>query len=131
MSSDASIPRALPALLKAQRLGTKAARVGFDWTRPQDVLDKIDEELAELREAVERGEEVAAREELGDALFSLAMLARHLEVEPEAALERANRKFVERFSWIEAELERRGEAIEEAGLERLEELWRQAKLQLT
>jgi MazG family protein len=125
------IPRALPALLKAQRLGTKAARIGFDWARPQDVLDKVEEELAELRQAVERSERDPAREELGDLLFSLAMLARHLEVEPEGALEQANRKFVQRFAWIEAELERQGEAIEEAGLERLESLWRQAKLQLT
>jgi len=125
------VPRALPALLKAQRLGTKAARVGFDWERPQDVLDKIEEELRELRQAVERAERDSTREELGDVLFSLAMLARHLEVEPEGALEQANRKFVKRFCWIESELSRRGEAIEEAGLERLERLWTEAKLQVT
>jgi len=125
------IPRSLPALLKAQRLGTKAARVGFDWERTGDVLAKIEEELRELRQAVERGEPSEMRAELGDLLFSLAMLARRLEIEPEGALEQSNRKFAQRFAWIEGELRRRGVRIEEAGLELLDRLWEQAKAQLT
>jgi MazG family protein len=121
------VPTALPALLKAQRLGTKAARVGFDWVRPGDVLGKIEEELEELRAAVERDDRPAAAEEIGDVLFSLVMMARKLEIDPEGALERTNRKFVRRFGWIERELRRRGERVDEAGTERLEQLWQEAK----
>lgn len=121
------IPKTLPALLKAHRLGTKAARVGFDWKRADDVVGKVDEELGELREAVSRGDTAAAREELGDLLFSLAMLARKLDLDPEGALEATNRKFARRFRWIEDRLRERGERLEEVGLERLEALWRAAK----
>ena len=121
------IPTALPALLKAQRLGTKAARVGFDWDAPQSVLGKVDEELNELRQAVRAGDREATRDELGDLLFSLVMLARHLEIEPEGALERTNRKFRARFSWIERELERNGGTFAEADTELLERLWNRAK----
>jgi MazG family protein len=124
------IPAALPALLKAQRLGSKAARVGFDWKEPQAVLAKTREELEELSQAVSQGDRDRVREELGDLLFVLAMLARHMEIDPEGALERANRKFRERFCWIEAELSRRGVPLEQAGLELLEQLWSQAKQRL-
>lgn len=121
------IPRALPALLKAQRLGDKAARVGFDWEHADAVFAKVDEELAELRAAVARGEAEAVREELGDALFSLAMLARHLGVDPEEALERGNRKFKSRFEKVEEELRRRGIPVGDAELDLLESIWREAK----
>ena len=123
----AGIPGALPALLKAHRLGTKAARVGFDWPDEAGILDKVDEELAELRTAVGDGDAKRVREELGDLLFTLAMLARRLEIDPEAALERANLKFTERFSRVEREVRRRGIKIEEAGLELLDRLWTEAK----
>jgi tetrapyrrole methylase family protein/MazG family protein len=123
----AGVPRALPALLKAQRLGTKAARVGFDWEAPADVLEKIDEELGELREAVAAGDRVAARAELGDLLFSVVMLARHMDIDPEGALEKTNLKFTDRFTWIEEKLRSSGENVEDAGLERLEQLWREIK----
>lgn len=121
------VPRVLPALSKAQRLGTKAARVGFDWERPGQVLEKISEETAELRRAVDDGDAAATREEIGDLLFSVAMLARKLGVDPEGALEAANLKFRARFVRVEAELRRRGEPIERAGIERLEHLWEAAK----
>ncbi|HKQ60137.1 MAG TPA: nucleoside triphosphate pyrophosphohydrolase [Candidatus Polarisedimenticolaceae bacterium] len=124
------IPTALPALLKAQRLGTKAARIGFDWPGPAAVLQKVDEELSELREAVRRDDARAARDELGDLLFALAMLARHLRLDPDAALERTNRKFRRRFAWIEAELARDGRSAEQAGSEQLERLWSVAKREL-
>jgi uncharacterized protein YabN with tetrapyrrole methylase and pyrophosphatase domain len=102
------VPVALPALLKAQRLGTKAARVGFDWERPADVLEKSEEEL-------------------GDMLFSLVMLARKLDVDPEGALERTNLKFVRRFNWIERQLGKERKRVDEERVERLEQLWDAAK----
>lgn len=121
------IPRALPALLKAQRLGDKAARVGFDWRHADAVFAKVDEEIAELRAATLRGDREAVVEELGDTLFSLAMLARHLGVDPEHALEHGNRKFKTRFARVEAELRRRGIPIDDADLELLESIWQGAK----
>lgn len=123
----AGIPRSLPALLKAQRLGTKAARVGFDWGRDADVLDKVEEEIEEMRRALEAGEPGAIREELGDVLFSLVMLGRRLGVDAEEALERTNRKFQTRFEEIERELSTRGVKVEEAGFELLDQLWEESK----
>jgi MazG family protein len=121
------IPRALPALQKAQRLGTKAARVGFDWERVQDLFAKLDEEAVELRQAVDEQDAEGVRQELGDLLFTIAMLARRLEVDPEEALEGTNRKFVSRFRRMEEELRRRGVPIEEAGSPLLDRLWNEAK----
>jgi MazG family protein len=126
----AGIPRALPALLKAQRLGTKAARVGFDWPGPRQVMAKVDEEREELVAAMRRGDAEAVRAEVGDLLFAVVNLARHLDVDPEGALERTNLKFTRRFQWIERELPARGETLEGAGLERLERLWSEAKRKL-
>lgn len=121
------IPRALPALLRALRLGEKAARVGFDWERPADILNKVEEEQSELRLALERGRPEEMREEIGDLLFTLAMLARRLQIDPEQALEATNLKFRQRFAWVESELGRRGVALRDAGIEELERLWQQAK----
>jgi MazG family protein len=123
----AGIPRSLPALLKAQRLGTKAARVGFDWHRDADVLDKIDEEVTELRRAAEARRPEEVREEFGDLLFSLVMLGRRLEVDAEEALEGANRKFQARFHEVERRLAVAGVPIQEAGLETLDRLWDEVK----
>ena len=110
-----------------QRLGDRAARVGFDWRSPAPVLKKIQEELGELESALEHDDLDAAADELGDVLFATVMLARKLERDTEAALERANRKFMRRFRWIEEHLATAGEAIADAGLERLEALWNEAK----
>ncbi len=123
----AGVPRALPALLKAQRLSTKAARVGFDWPDDGGVLDKIEEEAGELRRAVELGEREPIREELGDLLFAAANLGRRLGVDPEEALDRANRKFAGRFAEVEAELARRGVPLESAGLPRMDRIWEDVK----
>jgi uncharacterized protein YabN with tetrapyrrole methylase and pyrophosphatase domain len=123
----AGIPEALPSLVKAQRLGAKAARVGFDWREDEDVLAKLDEELAELRVAVSSNDRGAVREEIGDALFTLAMLARRLDVDADEALSGTNAKFRRRFSEVERELIRRGVAIEEAGLPLLDSLWNETK----
>jgi tetrapyrrole methylase family protein / MazG family protein len=123
----AGVPRALPALLKAQRLSTKAARVGFDWPSDGEVVDKVAEELAELRRAMDARDGDAIREELGDLLFTAANLGRRLGVDPEEALEGANRKFAERFREVEVELKRQGVPIEEAGLDRMDRLWNEVK----
>lgn len=123
----AGVPAALPALLKAQRLSTKAARVGFDWPTDGGVVEKLFEEFEELRAAVEQGDRGAAREELGDLLFTAANLGRRLGIDPEEALEGANRKFAERFSKVESALDRAGVPIDEAGLDRLDRLWNEVK----
>jgi len=125
------IPAALPALVKAQRLGTKAARVGFDWTRPEDVLEKFDEELGEVREALAAGNRAALHEELGDLLFTVAMLARRLDVDAERALQDANRKFATRFGRVEAQLAQRAGGLAGADAALLERLWNEAKDQTT
>jgi len=121
------LPPGLPSLVRAQRLGEKAARVGFDWTEPAHVLTKIREELGELQAAIDSGDRHATREEVGDLLFATAMLARKLNHDPEGALEAANRKFTSRFKTIEARASASGQAIESLGIERLEELWAEAK----
>ena len=121
------IPPALPALVKAQRLGAKAARVGFDWRADADVMAKLDEEAGELRRAVDSGDREAIREELGDALFTLAMLARRFDVDADEALAGANAKFQTRFVRVEDELRRRGIPIEKAGLDLMDRLWNDVK----
>ena len=135
------VPKTLPALLRAHEMGTRAAAVGFDWERATDVLSKIEEEVAELREAVEGdggagsaspAAQVAARrerveEEMGDLLFALANLARKLGVEPESALRRADDKFGRRFTALEQRFAARGESLKDAGLARMEEEWGRIK----
>jgi len=121
------LPAGLPSLVRALRLGEKAARVGFDWNGAGPVLEKIREELDELQAAVDAGDGPASREELGDLLFATAMLARKLNHDPEAALEGANRKFVSRFKAIESCAAASGQGVESLGIERLEQLWDEAK----
>jgi MazG family protein len=121
------IPRALPALSAAHRLGTKAARVGFDWARAEDVMLKIDEELSELREALGRNDRAAVEDEIGDLLFSTVMLARKCEIDPEAALAGTNRKFARRFRWMEAQLRAEGRSPDAAEISQLERLWVRSK----
>ena len=123
----AGIPPALPALVKAQRLGAKAARVGFDWREDGDVLAKLDEETAELRSAVLSGDRAAMCEEIGDALFTVAMLARRLDVDADAALAAANAKFHARFTRVEEELRKARIPIGEAGLALMDRLWNEVK----
>ena len=117
----------LPALTRAAKLQKRAARVGFDWPNIDGVLDKIEEEVAELREAVAAGDRDHAREELGDLLFSCVNAARHLQEEPEAALRQCNRKFETRFNCVEAVLRERGQQPSDVSLEELERLWQRAK----
>jgi MazG family protein len=121
------IPVALPATLKAQQIGERAASVGFDWRRVEDVFAQIEDELRELRAGLAGGEADGVRDEIGDVLFSVVMLARRLRVDAEAALQRTNAKFLDRFRWIEGELARRGLDIRHAGFEQLEQLWSASK----
>lgn len=123
-----------PALMEAHQLATKAARVGFDWQRLEDIFDKLHEEIEELRAAIrERSseateeEETRVREEVGDVLFAVCNIARHLQVEPEAALKVTNRKFRRRFRHVERGLEAQERALDEATLDEMEALWQEAK----
>jgi len=126
-SMFASVPEALPALLKALRISSKAARVGFDWVDREDLLAKVDEELGELREALMNDDRAAVAEELGDLLFTLANVARSVDLDPEAALQAANRKFISRFRQVEEGLRRRGLEPSERNRPAMERLWGRAK----
>ena len=122
----AGVPRSLPALLRAHEIGTRVAAVGFDWVQTADVVDKIDEEVRELRGALaERA--ARAAEEMGDLLFTVANLARKLGVEPESALRAANEKFTGRFQALEASFETGGRTIHDATPEEMEAAWEQVK----
>lgn len=121
------IPRALPALLKAVRLTEKAARVGFDWQKTEDVFQKLGEELEELRQAIGRADEKEIEQELGDVLFTIANVARKLEVNPEEALQGTNRKFQQRFQAIESELREQNRTFDDASLEEMDAMWERAK----
>lgn len=121
------VPRRLPALHRARRVSEKASGVGFDWDRPEGVLDKVEEEVAELREALASGDKAHAAEELGDALFALVNLARHLDLDPERALHATTEKFLGRFAHVERELKTRGLSPSDVALPELDALWNQAK----
>ena len=118
----------LPALLRAMKLQKRAARVGFDWPDDSHVLAKIEEEIRELREARDTLGPEKTFEEFGDLLFVMANLARHWEIDPEAALRAANGKFTRRFAYIEAELAKRGKAPTDSDLTEMDALWDEAKL---
>jgi tetrapyrrole methylase family protein/MazG family protein/ATP diphosphatase len=121
------VPVGLPALTRAAKLTKRAARVGFDWPTLNEVLDKLDEETEELKAEIAAGDLPKAREELGDLLFVMANLARKLDVEPEDALRGTNRKFVRRFSAIEAELKAEGRTPDEATLAEMDAIWNRIK----
>jgi len=121
------VPVGLPALARAAKLTRRAARVGFDWPSTAEVLDKLDEEVGELKAEIVAGDLEKAREELGDLLFVMANLARKLGVEPEDALRGANAKFARRFAFIEAELAKDGRTPEQSDLAEMDGLWDAAK----
>ncbi len=122
-----NVPRALPALVRAFKLSAKAARTGFDWKSVDDVVDKLREELAELEMARITSNPDALAEEIGDLLFVVANLARHLGVDPELALNGTNQKFVDRFRHVEERLAADKRSPSESNLEEMEALWQEAK----
>lgn len=124
------LPASQPPLHQAYRYQQDAARVGFDWPDLDGVWDKLREEEAELREALERGDRKAVEHELGDVLFAWANMARKLDVHPDIALRRANARFRQRFRAVEAAFGRDREAMRQAGLEALDAAWRRAKRQI-
>jgi ATP diphosphatase len=118
----------LPAQTRAVKLARRAARVGFDWPDSAPVLAKLDEEIRELRQEIaDGGDRVRLEDELGDVLFSVANLARHLDIDPEAALRRTNAKFEHRFRYVEKRLREAGRGLEDATLEEMDRLWEEAK----
>ena len=123
------VARALPALLRAEKIQKRAARVGFDWTSIGPVIDKLEEELGELRHELAAGQQDQARvaDELGDVLFAVANLARHCKIDPEAALRSTNDKFERRFRYLEQRLAEQGRKPADATLEEMEALWQEAK----
>lgn len=121
------VAHTLPSLARAEKLAKRAASVGFDWPDTASVIAKAREELDEVAEAAQSGDRDAIREELGDLLFAVANLARHLGIEGEAALRDANLKFTRRFSYVEARAREDGIPIEEAGLERLDGYWNEIR----
>lgn len=123
----AGVPAALPAMVKALRLQEKTRSVGFEWEHIGQVRGKVDEEIAELYEAVDAGDQAAIEEEFGDVLFALVNYARFANIDPEAALEKTNRKFIRRFQGMEKLAETRGASLRDMDLEAQDALWNEMK----
>jgi len=121
------VPVSLPALLKAMRLTEKAANVGFDWEKTEDIFEKIDEEIDELKTAIRSDDHAEIEHEVGDLLFTVCNIARRLGVQPEEALQATNRRFTQRFEYIERALRERGITFDESSLEEMDALWNAAK----
>src|SRR3954471_20955687 len=121
------IPKSMPALLRAHEIGSRVGAVGFEWARIADVVTKIEEEVAEVRRAVDSEGASRTEEEVGDLLFSIANLARRLGVEPESALRKANEKFSARFEAVEMALEARGRSVHDSSLEEMDAEWERVK----
>jgi tetrapyrrole methylase family protein / MazG family protein len=123
------VPTSLPALIKAMRIQDKARGVGFDWEKKKQVWEKVEEEMREFREEEEAGEREKAQAEFGDLLFSLVNYARFAGINPEEALERTNKKFISRFNYLEAEVEKGGKKLSDMSLEEMDAYWSAAKKQ--
>jgi len=121
------VPVGLPAVVKATRIQEKAKQVGFDWEKKQDVWDKVNEEIAEFQKELDTGDQKTREAEFGDLLFSLINYARFIDVDPESALERTNKKFIKRFQRIEKSAEDNGKSLRDMSLGEMEELWQSAK----
>ncbi|MBB4233572.1 nucleoside triphosphate pyrophosphohydrolase [Rhizobium esperanzae] len=122
-----SVQRSFPALTEALKLQERAAKVGFDWSAPEPILDKIEEEIGELRAALRDGDRAKVSDELGDLIFAVVNIGRHVKADPEDSLRGTNTKFRRRFNHIENVLDAEGETLEDATLERMEEIWQAAK----
>ncbi|MGB0177536.1 MAG: MazG family protein, partial [Owenweeksia sp.] len=121
------VPRSLPAMVKATRIQEKARGIGFDWEETSQVWDKVHEELSELREEVEKGDKENTEQEFGDLLFSLINVSRFLKIDPESALERTNKKFIKRFTYLEAKTAEAGRQLSDMTLAEMDEIWEEAK----
>jgi ATP diphosphatase len=122
------IPAAMPQLIRAKKIQKRVASVGFDWQEVAAVIEKVEEELAEIKEVINsNNNQEALEEELGDLLFSVVNLSRHLKVNADEALRKGNKKFIRRFQYLEARVEDDGKKVEACSLEELEEYWRLAK----
>lgn len=121
------VPKSLPAMVKANRIQDKVAGVGFDWEEPHQVFEKVKEELAELQEEVNQGEQNKIESEFGDVLFSMINYARFLNVDPESALERTNKKFIKRFQYLEQKSKEIEQPLSEMTLDEMDVYWEEAK----
>ncbi|WP_298148773.1 nucleoside triphosphate pyrophosphohydrolase [Flavobacterium sp.] len=121
------VPKSLPALVKASRIQDKAKGVGFDWEKPEQVWEKVQEELAELQQEVHRGDQAKMEAEFGDVLFSMINYARFLNINPEDALERTNKKFIHRFQHLERRAAETGKSLSEMTLAEMDVYWNEAK----
>ena len=121
------VPRSLPAMVKAYRMGEKAAGAGFDWEQKEDVWDKVREELGEVEAEMKSGSKTDLEGEFGDLLFALVNACRLYGVDPESALERTNKKFIQRFDYMEERAAAKGHTLHEMSLGAMEELWQEAK----
>ncbi len=121
------VPNSLPALVKANRIQDKVSGVGFDWERPEQVWEKVTEELEEFQEEVQHGDKAKMEEEYGDVLFSMVNYARFLDINPENALERTNKKFMKRFQYLEKKAKSLGKSLKEMTLDEMNIYWEQAK----
>jgi MazG family protein len=122
-----AVPRNLPALVEAEKISHQAAGIGFEWDSVDGVIAKLEEEAGELAAARESGDAEQIEHEIGDLLFTVVNLARFLKVDPEQALRKTNARFRRRFAFIESEIARAGESLAEVSLQRMEELWQEAK----
>src|SRR6266404_790089 len=123
----ASLPKALPALMRAQKAQSKAARVNFDWTEVRDVVMKVDEELREMRNEIASQDRARMEEEIGDVFFAVVNLARKCKIDAESALQRATDKFVTRFNQLEDELKARGKKLGDVDLAEMDDIWNRIK----
>ncbi len=121
------VPKSLPALVKASRIQDKARGVGFDWEEPHQVWDKLQEELGELQHEVQSGDKPRIEAEFGDVLFSMINYARFLDVNPEDALERTNKKFITRFTYLESKAAQMGKSLQDMTLAEMDVFWEEAK----
>lgn len=121
------VPKGLPALVKANRIQDKVAGVGFDWEKPEQVWEKVQEELEEFQDEVRQGNADAMESEFGDVLFSMVNYARFLNINPENALERTNKKFIKRFQYLENKAKEQGKALKDMTLSEMDVFWEEAK----
>lgn len=121
------VPKSLPALVKANRIQDKVAGVGFDWEEPEQVFDKLKEELEELQHELRKGNQIKIEEEFGDVLFSMINYARFLKIDPENALERTNKKFIKRFQYLERKSRELGKSMKDMTLSEMDIYWEEAK----